>query len=342
MLKVKLNTEKLKRFNRDLIRSVLKEEGDGTTKSSLAFETGLSLSTCSNILADLEESGEIAVLGLEESRGGRRSRLYGYNHNFRSLALIYPALEKRSVSLHISVVNTAGEPLLEEIRYPGNICGDDLISLSGELIERFENLSVLSFGMPAVVRKGVIGLCEMDRLSHFDLKGVLERKYAVAVSVGNDVNSAALGYYDSLQSDSPESLVYLYYPEDGISGAGIIVNGRVLRGERDFAGEISFLPLGTSPEKQGKMQKNSRKFLEHLGKTILSVDCLINPGYIVINGNWFTAEFQEELLEKVEKSSPEGQSPIIRFDPHMDDSYRKGLFHRGMKQLSCGFEMIDL
>lgn len=338
---MKLNTEKLKRFNTDLIRSVLKE-GEAFTRNALAFETGLSLSTCSNILAELLESGEIGLSGLEESTGGRRSRLYCYNHNYRTLALVYPSLEKGEISLHLSVVNTVGKPLLEEVRVPAKIDGDDLIELSGELKGRFENLSVLSFGMPAVVRRGVIGLCELKTLSGFDLKGVLEREYDIKVSVGNDVNSAALGYYDSLQSDHPESLVYLYYPEDGIAGAGIIVHGRVLRGDRDFAGEISYLPLGTALDKQGKIQKNRKRFTEHLVKTIQSVNCLINPGVIVISGRWFTADFQTKLVENVKLTSPEGQIPIIQFEPDMDDSYKRGLFHRGMKLLTCGFEMIDL
>lgn len=339
MLKVLLNTEKLKRFNTDLVRSVMKA-GEPVTKNSVAAETGLSLSTCANILSGLLEMGEISEFGMAASTGGRPSRRYVYNHNFQVMALIYPRLEKKRISLHISVVNTAGEPLFEEIRELSYLKGDDLLSLSSELAESYDNLSVLSFGVPAVVQNGYIGHCEIAGLSNLDLKGVLVRKYGLTVSVENDVNCAALGYWDSLGTLCPESLVYMYYPEDGISGAGIVVNGRVLRGHRDFAGEISFLPLGTSMAKQGRIQRNPKKFTDQVDRTVQSINCLINPGRIIISANWVTQDLREQLLESIEHSSPPGQIPVIDFDPQMDLSYKKGLIRKGLRLLSCGFDVV--
>lgn len=58
--------------------------------------------------------------------------------------------------------------MMEDVRFPPDLDSDILIALCGELVERFDNLSVFSFGMPAVVRKGIIGLCELDKLSRFE------------------------------------------------------------------------------------------------------------------------------------------------------------------------------
>lgn len=335
-----LNTEKLKRFNADLVRAVLKRE-PWSTKSSLSLETGLSLSTCGNILSHMLDQGEILEDGTAAPEGGRPSVRYRYNHDHTLLALVYVNREKGVVRLYYSVVNTAGESLKEERRQTPSLTSDDLIALADRLAADYERLKIISFGIPGVVRQGRIEECEIDSLSHFDLKGIVERKTGLIVSVENDVNCAALGYGEGAVGKGPESLVYMYYPEEGISGAGIVINGRVLRGESDFAGEISYLPLGIAMGKQGRIQRNHKRFTELLSKTVLSINCLINPGCIVICSQWFTEEFRHDFLKKLEPMAPEKHVPLIFFEPRMHDSYIRGLFREGIRLLDCGFEVIN-
>ena len=39
----------------------------------------------------------------------------------------------------------------------------------------------------------------------------------------------------------PESIVFLYYPEQGDPGAGIVIHGKTIYGATHIAGEIKYL-----------------------------------------------------------------------------------------------------
>ncbi|MDA3809106.1 MAG: ROK family protein [Spirochaetaceae bacterium] len=335
-----LNTEKLKRFNVDLIRTAIKSKGTAT-KSNISFATGLSIATCNNILNELIVTGEVQEIEEAESTGGRPSKKFIYNKNFIYIAALYGRIEKGEKSIHCSVFNMSGESVYDKSEIFPEISVDELVSVIKEILTKFDKIKVVSLGVPGIVRKGVIGLCELEKLSHSHMKRHLEKKFNKIFTISNDVNCAALGYYHSIKNKSLESLVYMYYAEDGLSGAGIIINGRILQGSRDFAGEISFLPLGVKIEKQGQIQKNQKKFLDLVNRTVQSVTCIINPEYIVISGHWFTDEMKEQLLELINKTSPIDQISQIIFESGIHKSYLKGLYIAAIQNLHCGFEVIS-
>lgn len=314
--------EKIHKFNAGLVRSALRKVSQADLER-ICEETALSGAECLDILRLLEERGEVI-------REGSEGDLFRYNSGHSLLAVVYVSREKGEERLFHSVLNSSGEILKEEGRAIADLKSDDLINLAGELAGEYPPLKVLSFGIPGVVHRGMIDQCEFASLSRFDLKGVISRRYGLKVSVENDVNCAALGHWSGAEGIPPESLVYMYYPEEGISGSGIVVNGRILRGASDFAGEISYLPLGIALEKQGRIQKNTGRFAELLAKTVHSVNCVINPRFFVISARWFTDSFRRDLLEKIEKTSPENQIPRIIFEPEMHGSYVKGLVRMGM------------
>ena len=55
------------------------------------------------------------------------------------------------------------------------------------------------------------------------------------------MNAAVLGYHKNTGNNDNSSLVYLYSGQNG-PGAGIMINGDVVRGSTFFSGEISFVP----------------------------------------------------------------------------------------------------
>lgn len=334
-----LNTEKLKKFNIDLIRSAIKSE-EFITKNDLSLSTGLSVATCGNALDELLFAGEVLETGYAESTGGRPSRRFSYNYNYISIAAIYARIEKGVKRIHYTVFNLAGESLYEKTETFSQISVMELENIIRDLMSRFDNMEAISLGVPGIVHKGVIGICELEKLSHLHLKRHWEKKFNKIITIENDVNCTSLGFYHTIKNRNPESLVYIYYAEGGLSGAGIVVNGRVLKGSTDFAGEVSFLPLGVKQKKQGQLQKNPDRFIDLVNKTVQSVNCIINPECIVLSSHRFTQEIKGFLLEKVEENSPPGQIPQIQFEEDIHDSYLNGLKIAAMQKLSCGFEVI--
>jgi glucokinase len=71
------------------------------------------------------------------------------------------------------------------------------------------------------------------------LARLLEEKAGVAATIENDVKAAALGEFRYGAGKGRRSLVYMTV-STGVS-AGIIIDGRVLRGHNHFAGEIAYL-----------------------------------------------------------------------------------------------------
>ena len=60
------------------------------------------------------------------------------------------------------------------------------------------------------------------------------------------MNLITYGYYQKKEYEQDNNISYLYIPQDNYIGSGIIVRGQVVKGEINFAGELSFLPLGIS------------------------------------------------------------------------------------------------
>ena len=60
----------LKQQNKELVVSAFREIGEGT-RNEIAHLTGLSISTCGNIIHELVESGELSQGEMAPSQGGR-------------------------------------------------------------------------------------------------------------------------------------------------------------------------------------------------------------------------------------------------------------------------------
>lgn len=334
------NTSRLKQINLDLVRSVLKSE-DYSTKNSLAGATGLSVASCKNILDELLQSAEVREIELASSTGGRPSRRFVYNENYAFVLLMYLRVEGTEQTIYSSLVNMLGEQVYESFEDYEQISLKEIDQTLSKLIDKYPRIRVISIGIPGIVNNGIVGSCDIKTLNNIHLVEQLSEKFDRSITLENDVNCTALGYYQRLEKENPESLVYIYYPRDGLSGAGIIVNGRVLKGRSNFAGEVSYMPVWVEREEQGRVQKNTKIFSELVADTVLSINCLLNPDCIVLSGQWFTEDLKRAIRDSVMKSSQSGHSPRITFEPDIHFSYIDGLKYSGMQKLSCGFEIVE-
>lgn len=334
-----LNTKRVKQINIDLIKSVLKSE-EYSTKNSLSQATGLSTGTCRNILDELILTGEVKEIEHADSTGGRPSRRFVYNENFAYAAILYTRIEGSDRIIYCSIVNMLGENVYEENVIFDEISIDEIEQAVSKMTGLYPDIKVLSIGIPGIVHNGVIGLCDLKELSHTAIEEYLSDKFNIIVTAENDVNSTALGYYQEINDINPESMVYIYYPLEGIAGAGIIINGKILKGETDFAGEVSFIPLGVKYEDQGQIQKNSERFVKLVADTVQSVNSTINPERIVLSGKPFTDDLKASIQNSVREQSPEQHIPKITFEEDIHNNYVNGLKFSGLNKLSCGFEIV--
>lgn len=330
----------LKQLNIERVKTILRSR-ESSTKISLANATGLSVATCGNILKELLATGEVIEINLAESTGGRPSRRFVYNKEHSHVLVIYARIEQAKESLVYAVSNLIGEVIFEgRTEYDGLMLGD-IDDIVKQFIGKYPTIKVLALGLPGVVKDGRTEICDIDSLSNIDFVQYFESRYSVAVAAENDVNCTALGYYNNGGYAEDENLVYVYYPIGSCPGAGIIINGQILVGTTNFAGEVAYLPHYQSREKSEDGQTDAIPFVQSCAKTVMAVNCLINPKTIVLAGFCFTDEMVTSIKQALESLVPQAHIPHIAYEVDIHESYVHGLITIGLEQLSYSLKIVE-
>ncbi|TLS50821.1 ROK family protein [Paenibacillus antri] len=281
------------------IRTTLLASGSAT-KVELSEKLEISFPTVSKFVARLEKTGELMSVGLDDSSGGRRARRYAYNPDYQLGVALF--LEKTETQYMIY-------NLLGEVKETGAASGylqDGFEALAMQiesLLGLHPRIRTLVFGIPGSVDNGrIIYIPGYEKFRNVDLKGYMEARFALPVVVENDMNAAVLGYYDKIGSSENSSMIYLYFGQNG-PGAGILVNGNVVRGSTSFSGEVSFVPLYDDRNFQQAlaaadgtvtaMQEAAE--VDAVSRLVASFAAILNPNTVVFCRN----EVTEDLLDAI-------------------------------------------
>ena len=228
--------------NQFLVLDAIRSAG-ATTRPDLAASLDLSPASVSRIVRRL--LGEALVIeepGPSDGVGRNRDVL---RFNQRAGAVI--AIDLGGTKCHGALADLAGEVLAEDQRptFAGGSPASSLLASIGTLRESAarERLPVraVCVGIPALVNPDT-GLVDAGPNVHwhgFDLMGLLGSELAEPFCVENDVNLAGLGEAWRGGGVGVSSFVTLSLGT-GI-GAAVVIDGRVLRGRHNAAGEIGYL-----------------------------------------------------------------------------------------------------
>jgi hypothetical protein len=337
-MKTIANTTKLREINKERVRDYLKTI-ETATKNDIARETSLSVATCGNVLKELLGVGEVLEVAHQESTGGRPARCFKYNGNYGQIALVYPRKEGTYYTIFWRVTNLLGDLLSEDIIEVKEMTLSEIDSCIDALFDLYDNIKVLSLGLPGVVKDGCLFMCDFDRISHTDIASHIKTSHDVDVIVENDMNATAYGYYERHQHPE-EDIAYIYFPVDNPPGAGIILNRQILRGNSNFAGELSFLPLTSNRDAQKRIQYNEDAFGNLISKMIQCINCVINPKTVILSG-YRISDPLVGLIEESLKILPSAMhQPNIVFEEDIHESYVDGLLALSMNQLKCKVDLI--
>lgn len=236
------------------------------SKADVARETGISAPTVQKIVEYFESLGLLAPIGEEESLSladdpaglslGRRPRPLRLNPDAAytlgveydglrlSMGLIDAAgnvrhITQKNISENVDVlIDTMLEGLVREV-----IAGVRLPA---------ERIVGLGIGLPGTVDPDrhvlrfapLVGIT--DPLDLSDSLASLEAHLGFPVVVENDANAAALGDYAQRYAGQDGDLLFAVLGRG--FGAGIVLDGKLRKGQRFFAGEIGYMvfdPAGT-------------------------------------------------------------------------------------------------
>lgn len=277
------------------IRSTLLELGSAT-KAELSEALDISFPTISKFLGQMEKEGEVLELGQDDSSGGRRAKRYAYNPEYSLGLAVF--LEKSAT--HYALFNCAGK-VKEQGTEASILTGTSIELLEAVISARLEKhpkISSLAIGVPGAVNNGrVIYIPDYSQLQDFDLKKHLEKRFSMPAAVENDMNAAVLGYHRHQGMSAEQSLVYIYLGQNG-PGAGIMVNGDLVRGSTFFSGEISLIPQYDQANFWQALEQKSRN--DALGRMVASISAILNPHQMIFSHEDIS---QGELKEIVQVSS---------------------------------------
>jgi predicted NBD/HSP70 family sugar kinase len=238
--------ESLRERNRLRVVDALRARG-AVSRADIARATGLSRSTVSSLVADLQAVGLVregdsagaasaqggrpgVLLSLDSSAGALVGIDFGHDHVRVALStLSYDLLGEDSVE--IDVDSAAGDALdsaahlAQALLAGAGIAHDRLLTAGVGLPGPIDRESGLVRSQPILPSWGDI-----------DPVAELERRLEAPVHLDNDANVGALGEATFGAGRGAEVLVYLRLSA-GI-GAGLVIGGRPFRGARGIAGEV--------------------------------------------------------------------------------------------------------
>lgn len=217
------------------------------SRAEIARQAGLSPSTVSAIVRDLERTGLVRDLGTGTSTGGRRPILLG----FCDLAFAIVGVELGATHIAVVLTDLRGRvQVFREKPHPVRTDPAGTLETTAALIDeclrakRIARRRILGIG---VAVPSPVNPEEPGRLSAFivpawaghDIQEWLHARYRRPVFVDNDANLGALA--EQWWGEQAEDLTYI---KIGMGvGAGHIIRGELYRGARGSAGEIGHIVL---------------------------------------------------------------------------------------------------
>ncbi len=205
-----------------------------------------SIPTITSILLELNESGMITEQGQGSSSGGRRPNLYGLKND----SLFILGIDCGRYDTRMAIYNSNFEEVTEMKTYPLGLINDEIVlekivELAQNLIEesKINRNKIIGIGI------GMPGLVDSEHGRNFtyfhqkegSLAELLSKKFEIPVFIENDAKTRALAEFRfGLAKGKKNVLVILV---DWGVGLGIIVNGKLCRGNSGFAGEFSHIPI---------------------------------------------------------------------------------------------------
>lgn len=249
----RLDQAQMRAANMGLILNHLRHNG-GRSRATLATETGLSKATTSGLIADLAERGLVREGEIHRAGSVGRPGLI-VNLDGRRVAGV--GLEISIDYVAATAMDLAGNVIRESItpmdvpQLAVEVVLDRVAAIAQRMIESLRGAGLIVVGFtvapPGVIDydAGVVRFAPNLGWRAVALADGLSERIGPdcpEIHLENDAKLAAVAEYAAYADSEVQDLVYLS-GEVGV-GAGIIAEGRLLRGWSGFSGEVGHLALG--------------------------------------------------------------------------------------------------
>ncbi len=243
------NKALIKDLNRALVIYHLKTEGP-LSRTEIAAETKLGLSTITKITDELINQGLIREIGEGDSNGGRRPVFLEFNPYYGHVVGV--KIEKGQ--LVFALTDLQAEIIEKEsISFSTNAPAAQVLELLadgiGELVQKNKSLIHrwlgIGIGISGLVNQstGELVFSSLLGWGRVPFRETLSQRFSVPVFIDNDVNTYALAELSYGYGQEVDDFLMITIGT-GI-GAGLILNKKIYRGGFGGAGEIGHMVIAT-------------------------------------------------------------------------------------------------
>ncbi|GAC1671783.1 MAG: ROK family transcriptional regulator [Candidatus Dormibacteraceae bacterium] len=239
--------------NRERVMGVLRERGR-ISQADIARVTGLSRTTVHTLVSELKGSGMVLEVeaGVSDSRGGRPAMQLALRRS--SLAVV--GIDFGYSHVQVAVADIAHNVLAErrcdlDVDHHARAALDTSARMVGEVLAEagVERKSVVGAGIgipgPVDRARGTVGSASiLPGWTGLRIESEMQERLGIPVAIENDANLGALAELTWGAGRECSSFAYIK-AATGI-GAGLVVDGRLLRGVSGTAGEIGHTTLDES------------------------------------------------------------------------------------------------
>lgn len=249
------NSSLLKKNNMLDIIKVIKNNSP-ITKPDVAKKANLTNSTVNSFINELIEKNIVSEEGIADSNGGRRASLYRFNSKIYYVMGLHIGVKSMVISIFDLDLN-----IIEKIenRYELDEVGvEEGIRFILDLFPKILNIArisrdkVIGLGIsvpgPVNFEKGLIyELTNAPKWRNVPLKDIMEKELGITTIIDKDNNCNVLSLKWMDNNREKKNVVYLSTFE-GI-GTGILIDGKVYRGNHCVAGEIGHISVDINGER---------------------------------------------------------------------------------------------
>lgn len=314
------STLDVKLLNARLVRNALRQQRRATVRE-LAGLTGLSTVTVGTVLKAQLEQGQVCEDEPLASSGGRPSRRYRFNERHQLVLVAFSREVDGLDALCVRIVDLYGQSIASADHPLASPTPEALEQIVAEHLAEYPAVAAIGFGLPGVEYDGAIVTLDYAAFIGVPLVARFEQRFGLPVLFENDVNAAVLGR--GQLADAPPSEVYLYFPRKYGPGAGIRIEGELVKGRNHFAGELSLLPLDISWEALAGDADDA--FADAAAKVVLCLTAILNPDSIVLYREDFSADGLAHIEQKCRARLPQNITPQLSLSKDFSADFETGL-----------------
>ena len=323
------NSVEVKQLNVERIRRAVQSH-ESCTKADIANETLLSVATCSTILNEMAESGEIIKIDQKDSVVGRPAGIFAYNRDYQHVLCLCLDYDSGAgvATVRCAVADALGRVIRREDRNSKQFDYTRLEELVGEFLEADSRIAAAGIGIPGVAENGQVEFCEIKSLESVDIAGLLGKKYGVEILVENNMTFVTYGLHVKLTGQAGD-LAAVLFPKgsEACIGCGFMINGRIHHGASMMAGEMSYIArgFGISREEQQQMLEERGLFRRLAAQILLTIICTVNPKHVVFMGNGVSRADLPEIEKNCLRVVHKRHIPALTIDNDIAENYQNGV-----------------